>query len=159
MDENEGDRHCGAERRRRTFDTTEHPTVVLDTNVLVAELAFPEETLACVALAEAGAVEVAVSPSLCRAFAAVLADDRLPLPADRRAEPVERVVSFARVVEPAVEIDAVADPDDDAVLECAVAAAADCVVSDDYHLRDCDRVAGVAVRTREAFLGCFDDLP
>ncbi|WP_162224144.1 putative toxin-antitoxin system toxin component, PIN family [Halorussus salinus] len=128
------------------------PTVVFDTNVLVAELAFPEESPDCVALAEDGAVEAALSPSLCREFAAVLADDRLPHPADRRAETVERVVAFAHVVEPAVEIDAAADPDDDAVLECAVAAAADGVVSDDHHLRDCDGVAGVAVRTREAFL-------
>ena len=135
------------------------PTVVFDTNVLVAELAFPEEPVACVALADSGAVEVALSPSLLREFAAVLADDHLPLPADRRAETVERVVAFARVVEPAVEIDAAADPDDDAVLECAVAAAADCVVSDDYHLRDCDGVAGVTVRTREAFLDSDLDLP
>jgi predicted nucleic acid-binding protein len=55
------------------------------------------------------------------------------------------------VVEPAVQIDAAADPDDDAVLECAVAAAAD-LVSDDSHLRDRDGFAGVAVHTREGFL-------
>ncbi|UPV99311.1 putative toxin-antitoxin system toxin component, PIN family [Halorussus gelatinilyticus] len=134
------------------------PTVVFDTNVLVGELAFPDEPLACVALAESGDVEVAVSPALLREFAAVLAYDHLPLPSGRRAETVERVLDVARVVEPAVEIDAAADPDDD-VLECAVAACADCVVSDDSHLRDCDGVAGVAVRTREAFLGRFGDPP
>ncbi|UPV73279.1 putative toxin-antitoxin system toxin component, PIN family [Halorussus limi] len=136
------------------------PTVVFDTNVLVAELAFPDEPLACVALADAGEVEVAVSPALLAEFAAVLAYDHLPvsdLPPARRAERVERVLEFGRVVEPAVEIDAAADPDDDAVLECAVAAAADLVVSDDYHLRDRDGFAGVAVRTREAFLARYGE--
>ncbi|WP_170977199.1 putative toxin-antitoxin system toxin component, PIN family [Halorussus salinisoli] len=130
-------------------------TVVFDNNVLVAELAFPDEPLACVALAESGAVEVAVSPALLREFAAVLRYDHLPLAAlapERRAEAVERVVGFARVVEPAVRIDAADDPDDDAVLECAVAAAADAVVSDDYHLRNLDGIAGVDVLSRKTFL-------
>ena len=61
------------------------PTVVFDTNVLVAELAFPEEPPVCVAVAEAGAVEVAVSPALLREFAGVLDYDHLALSAERRA--------------------------------------------------------------------------
>ena len=136
------------------------PTVVFDTNVLVAELAFPEEPAVCVGLAEAGVVEAAVTPALLREFAAVLAYDHLPLAAlapERRAEAVERVVGFARPVEPAVEIDVAPDDDDDAVLECAVAAAADLVVSDDYHLREVDGFAGVTVLPREAFLDRYAD--
>jgi putative PIN family toxin of toxin-antitoxin system len=139
----------------RGFVAVNRPTVVFDTRVLVAELAFPDEPLACVALADSDAVEVAISPALLREFAAVLGYDRLPLAGDSpacRTDAVERVLDVARVVEPAVQIDAAADPDDDAVLECAVAAAADLVVSDDSHLRDRDGFAGVAVHTREGFL-------
>jgi predicted nucleic acid-binding protein len=84
------------------------PTVVFDTDVLVAELAFPDESPVCVAVAEAGAVEVAVSPALLREFAAVL--------------------------------------------ECALSAEADGVISDDAHLRDLDGIAGVDVLTRDGFL-------
>ena len=130
-------------------------TVVFDTNVLVAELAFPDEPPRCVSLAESSAVEAAVSPALLREFAAVLDYDHLPLAthaAERRTRAVERVANFSRVVEPAVSFDAAIDPDDDAVLECAVAVAADAVVSDDHHLRELDGVAGVEVLTREAFL-------
>jgi putative PIN family toxin of toxin-antitoxin system len=136
------------------------PTVVFDTNVLVAELAFPDEPLACVALAESGRVEAAVSPPLVREFAAVLAYDHLPLatgPPERRWRAVERVLGFARVVDPAVGVDAAADPDDDAVVECALAVAADAVVSDDSDLRDLDGLAGVAVVGREAFLDRYAD--
>ncbi|NEU57597.1 putative toxin-antitoxin system toxin component, PIN family [Halorussus sp. MSC15.2] len=137
------------------------PTVVFDTNVLVAELAFPEEPPLCVALAESGVAEVAVSPELLREFAAVLGYDHLPLAGrapERRQRAVERVVAVARVVEPAVPIYAAEDAADDAVLECAVAAAADAVVSDDYHLRALDGLVGVAVLTREAFLDRYTDL-
>jgi putative PIN family toxin of toxin-antitoxin system len=133
------------------------PTVVFDTNVLVAELAFPEEPPVCVAVAEAGAVEVAVSPALLREFAGVLDYDHLPLSAERRAGAVERVVAFARVVEPAVSVDAADDPDDDAVLECALAAGADGVISDDAHLRALDEVVGLDVLTRDEFLDCDAD--
>ncbi|MFC7080859.1 putative toxin-antitoxin system toxin component, PIN family [Halorussus caseinilyticus] len=136
------------------------PTVVFDTNVLVAELAFPEEPPACVSLAESGRVEVAVSPALVREFAAVLRYDHLPISAldpERRAEAIERVVGVARVVEPAVRVRAARDADDDAVLECAVASAADVIVSDDFHLRNLDGIAGVRVLTREAFLDCHAD--
>lgn len=149
-------------------------TVVFDTNVLVAELAFPDEPERCVRLAESGAVEAAVSPAILREFSAVLGYDRLPVVTrtpERRAQAVERVAAFARVVEPAVRIEAASDPDDDAVLECAVAAAADCVISDDAHLlglggggrdgrdgRDGrGRFAGFEVLPREAFLARYAD--
>jgi predicted nucleic acid-binding protein len=128
------------------------PIVVFDTTVLVAELAFPEEPPVCVALAEAGALEVAVSPALLGEFAVVLEYDRLPLPAERRTEAVERVVGFARVVEPAVSVDAAEDSDDDAVLECALAVGAERVVSDDGHLRALDGFGGVEISSRAAFL-------
>jgi putative PIN family toxin of toxin-antitoxin system len=136
------------------------PTVVFDTNVLVAELAFPEEPTRCVSLAESGAVEAAVSPDLLREFAGVLRYDHLPLAArapERRARAVERVAAFACVVERAVEIDAAPDADDAGVLDGAGAAGADRVVSDDYHLRDLDGFAGIEVLTRESFLNSVAD--
>ena len=136
------------------------PTVVFDTNVLVAELAFPDEPERCVSLAESGAVEVAVSPATLREFAAVLRYDRLPLATrepERRARAVERVAAFTRVVEPAVRVAAASDPDDDAVLECALAAAADCVVSDDAHLLELGQFAGIEIVPREAFLARHAD--
>lgn len=144
--------------RNDTSKIVNAPTVVFDTNALVAELAFPEEPLRCVTLAESNVVEAAISPALLREFAAVLDYDHLPLAThapERRSRTVERVAGFARVVEAAVSLDAAADSDDDAVLECAVTVAADAVVSDDYHLRELDGVAGIEVLTRESFLDYY----
>jgi predicted nucleic acid-binding protein len=132
-------------------------TVVFDTNVLVAELAVPDEPLACVSLAESGVVEVASSLALLGESAAVLDDDHLPLSAGRRRGAVERVADFARVVEPALSVDAVADDEDDAVLECALTVRADALVSDDHHLRALDGVAGIEVLPRAAFIDRHSD--
>jgi predicted nucleic acid-binding protein len=141
--------------RERLLPVVTGRTVVFDTNVLVAELAFPDEPLACVSLAESGAVEAAASPALLREFSAVLGRDHLPLPSERRNIAVERAADLARVVEPAVSLDVA----DDAVLECALTVGADSVVSDDYHLRDLDGFAGIEVVTREAFLDRYLDRP
>lgn len=127
-------------------------TVVYDTNVLVAELAFPEERAVCLELVESAVVELVVSDATLREFAAVLRYDHLPLPSERRATAVERVVRAARVVSPAVELAVAADPDDDAILEAALTAGGNCVVSDDAHLRDVSGVCGIDVVPREAFL-------
>jgi putative PIN family toxin of toxin-antitoxin system len=145
--------------RERLLPVVTGRTVVFDTNVLVAELAFPDEPLACVSLAESGAVEAAASPALLREFSAVLGRDHLPLPSERRNIAVERAADLARVVEPAVSLDVADDDDDDAVLECALTVGADSVVSDDYHLRDLDGFAGIEVVTREAFLDRYLDRP
>ncbi|WP_162224515.1 putative toxin-antitoxin system toxin component, PIN family [Halorussus amylolyticus] len=134
-------------------------TVVFDTNVLVAELGFPDEPEACVALAESDAVEAVVSTAILREFAAVLGYDRLALAPRARSTAVERAAAVARLVEPAVSVEAAADPDDDAILECALAAAADAVVTDDAHLLELGAFAGTEMLSREAFLVRFADRP
>ena len=130
-------------------------TIVFDTNVLVAELAFPDEPTACVSLAESATAEAAISPALLREFASVFDYNHFPVSSEEGRTAVERVADFVRVVEPAVMVDAAADDDDDAVLECALAVGADSIVSDDHHLRDLDGFAGIEVVTREAFLDRF----
>ncbi|VVB93966.1 PIN domain protein [uncultured archaeon] len=48
---------------------------------------------------------------------------------------VEAIISFSDVVNPGIEIDAIkADPDDNKILECAVASGASYIVSGDKHL-------------------------
>ncbi len=50
---------------------------------------------------------------------------------------VEAIISFAEIVNPEIKIDAIkADPDDNKILECAVASEVSCIVSGDKHLLD-----------------------
>jgi putative PIN family toxin of toxin-antitoxin system len=48
---------------------------------------------------------------------------------------IEAIISFSDIVNPEIEIDAIkADPDDNKILECAVASGASYIVSGDRHL-------------------------
>jgi len=59
----------------------------------------------------------------------------------------------ASVVDPSFELNAVSDdPDDNRVLECAVAGKADFIVSGDRHLRRIGNYAGIAIVTVRQFL-------
>jgi predicted nucleic acid-binding protein len=57
------------------------------------------------------------------------------------------------VIEPAVGVAVVGDdPDDDMILECAIASAADYIISGDAHLRDLDSFQGIDICSPAAFL-------
>lgn len=65
---------------------------------------------------------------------------------------------FALVVEPQEDVDAIPeDPDDNRVLECAVAGAADCIVSGDVrHLLRLREYQGIHILSPTAFLALLD---
>jgi len=106
--------------------------VVLDTNVLISAFAFPGGAPESVyRLVLAGHAELALSPALLAEFARVLRDK-----IEWEQEAIEtavahlaRVASIVRPTEAVQEIEA--DPDDDRVLEVALAFGADVIVSGD----------------------------
>lgn len=114
----------------------ESPRVVLDTNVLISGLCFggkPAEVLKC---ALSGKLHVFTSAALVGEFKGVM---ELKFPT-RRAAILDTLRELSDIWEvvpdealPRVRHVA-ADPADDRVLECAVAARADCIVSGDGHL-------------------------
>ena len=61
--------------------------------------------------------------------------------------------SSALIVAPALSIHAVsADPDDNRVIECAVAGNADCIVSGDRHLKELKIWQGIEIITPREFV-------
>ena len=66
---------------------------------------------------------------------------------------VEAIISFADVVNPEVEIDAIkADPDDNKILECAVTSGASYIVSGDKHLLELTEYGKIKIITPKAAL-------
>jgi len=64
--------------------------------------------------------------------------------------------SSALIVAPALSIHAVsADPDDNRVIECAVAGNADCIVSGDRHLKELKIWQGIEIITPREFVRRF----
>jgi conserved hypothetical protein TIGR00305 len=120
--------------------------VVLDTNVLVSAALSDGKPFEILRLAEQGEIISVTSPAIVTELRDVLKRDRLPFSEDQVDELVTKVLSISRVIEPEVNIEAVADdPDDDKILECAVAGDVDCLVSGDSHLLDLENYRGMSI--------------
>lgn len=108
--------------------------VVADTNVLVSAIQFGGKPRQLLDLAIDGHIDLAVSEAIIEETLRVLRDKFHRAPRDLR-ETDKQLRVIARIVTPAEIVNAVAaDPSDDRVLECAVAAEAEVIVSGDKHL-------------------------
>jgi putative PIN family toxin of toxin-antitoxin system len=65
---------------------------------------------------------------------------------DRIETVIEAILSFSEVVDPKIKLDVIkADPDDNKILECAVACCAKYVVSGDAHLLGLGEYEGIGI--------------
>lgn len=131
--------------------------VVLDTNVIVSSFLSPSGTPARVVDAwRAGRYELLCSDFILGEYAAALSYGRVRrrhgLESDQVLAQIENFRHLAIVVNPA-DIPAVIDRDltDDNIVACAVAGAADYIVSGDRHLLDLRRHAGIRILSPGAF--------
>jgi len=129
---------------------------VLDTNVVVSALISPHGAPAQIYRAwQTGRFAYVTSPPLLDELARALAYPRvrkyLAWSARERAELLEALAYAARLA--AVRLDVVADdPDDNRVLEAAVAGRADFIVTGDRHLLDMGSHAEVEIVTPARFV-------
>ena len=107
------------------------PTVyaVLDTNVFVSALLNPKGTPGKICRAiQSGACTVVLSPALRRELREILESAELRLPKDAVEECLLLLELGAKRVEPAVHVHICRDPEDDMLLEAAIAAFPEVVV-------------------------------
>jgi len=126
--------------------------VVADTNTLVSGLLWHGNPRRVLDAARAGTLQMYTTAALLAELEEVLQRpkfaQRLSLAGVTSHTLVLGYAALARLVEPA-EITSVilADPDDDAVLACAVAARAEIIVSGDSHLLDLKDYGGIPIVT------------
>ncbi len=126
--------------------------VVADTNIVVSGLLWRGNPRLVLEAARIGGIDLYTSVVLLEELEDVLARERFAIrlrAAGVRAH--ELVVGYgvlAKLVEPA-EIEPVvhADPDDDAVIACAVSSRSEIVVSGDTHLLDLKRYKNISIVT------------
>ena len=104
---------------------------VFDTNVLLSAIGWKGNPFRCLELARAGTVEVVTCPEILDELTEKL-ESRLAQPSDVITETLSDLLSVLRVVSITGELKEIAaDPDDDKILECAVAGSATHIVSGD----------------------------
>ena len=109
--------------------------VVFDTNILISAFVFPGGAPEyAYRAAIQGDIELVTSPVLLAKFARVLSEKFRwdPRMVEEAVSQVARIGTVARPVEEVAVVEA--DPDDDRVIEAAISAGADIIVSGDRHL-------------------------
>lgn len=127
--------------------------VVLDTNVLISAFVFPGGSPEAVyRLVLSGEVTLVTSRPLLAEFARVLTEKFVWDPT-LAEEAVAQLVRLAVIVEPTERLTVVqGDPDDDRVLEAALAGHADAMVSGDRHLLKLGMWRGIPIQDPRTFL-------
>ena len=127
--------------------------IVCDTNVLVSGLLFggpPREVLSLVAR---GVVENCISPEILREVADVLQRPKFARVAAKTQGAIELFQRVFTLVTPSARVNAVPeDPDDNAILEAAVAAQAAHVITGDRHLLKLVSWRGIDIVSPAAFV-------
>jgi putative PIN family toxin of toxin-antitoxin system len=129
------------------------PRVVLDTNVLISAFLFGGAPRQIVELIIAGVIDCSLSPAILDEVRGVLQRPKFGLSPRQAMSIVDELGGLCDVVNPSASIRRViADPDDDRVLECAIEARADAVVSGDTHLLACGTYKDILILNPSDFL-------
>lgn len=125
----------------------------VDTNVLVSGTLFGGVPGTIISAAVDRRFTLALSPAILNEYEEVLSRSKFGLAIDAVEVLVRDMESRAFVVHPTKMHKVVADdPDDDAVIDCAVEANADIIVSGDGHLTELKQIEGIPVVTPAKFI-------
>ncbi len=126
---------------------------VFDTNVLLSAVGWKGNPYRCLELARAGTIEVVTCQEIINELVEKL-ESRLAQSSDAVTETLADLLAVLQVVPITGSLKEIeADPDDDKVLECAVVAGANYIVSGDRrHLLPLGRYQGIRIVSPAEFL-------
>lgn len=127
------------------------PRVVADTNVYVSIYQFGGAITEIVELAQAGVIDLFISPPIMEELGGVLGA-KFGWPGARIREMRYNLLLFTQLVIPQETLRVTSDPDDNRILECALEAGADVIVSGDRHLLKLRRFHTIPILSPREFL-------
>jgi putative PIN family toxin of toxin-antitoxin system len=131
--------------------------VVADTNILVSAVQFGGKPKQLLDLARDGQVDLAISEAIIAETLRVL-EDKFDSAPGWLTETDRQLRVFTRLVQPTESFHVIeADPTDDRILECAVAAEAEVIVSGDTHLLSLGSFRGIPIQRVAEFLDGLQD--
>ena len=129
--------------------------IVPDTNILISALVFGGLPLQILNLAIAGQIKLVTSSPLLGELDIKLLG-KFGWTSERTALSRAKLEALCDIAVPTQTLNIVqSDPDDDRVLECALAGDADFIVTGDHHLLDLTNFRTVRIITARAFLNHF----
>jgi len=135
------------------MNTEKKTKAVLDTNVLISSALSNGKPAEILKLAEDGEFLSVTSPGIVEELRDVLTRDRLPFTEEQVDELVSKILSISQVINPQIELEVIEDdPDDDKILEAAIAGNADCIVSGDSHLLQLEKHREIPIHNPNNFL-------
>lgn len=125
--------------------------VVADTNVYVSIFQFGGRMSEILDLAVAGSVELCISEPILEELRGVLTR-KFQWPAERAQVAADRLRRFCRFITPRHSLRVATDPDDDRILECALEARAEVIISGDRDLLVLDAFENISIMSPGRFL-------
>ncbi len=126
--------------------------VVADSNVYISAIVFGGKPMMLLEMAEEGEVDLFVSEPILREAFRILRDKFQRTTEQLEADRVH-LATITRSVSPTETLNVVSlDPDDDRILECAVAAGATTIVTGDKHLLGLGSFRGIKIQRPAEFL-------
>jgi putative PIN family toxin of toxin-antitoxin system len=128
------------------------PRIVADTNIYISALNFAGTADEVLALGRAGLIEIYISRAILDEIDGVLAR-KFRWSATRVREARGAIGDFTILVHPHDAVSVVSEDEaDNRILECALAAGADAIVTGDHHLLELRRFGSVRITTPREFL-------
>lgn len=118
--------------------------ILLDTNVLISAYGFGGRSLALLTAVIDGGHELVISPALLAELARTLYTV-LGMDDEHVRLAIDQLIRISDIVEPAATLSACRDLADDRVLECAVAGAAELIVTGDQDLLELGAYEGARI--------------
>jgi len=131
--------------------------IVLDTNILISGTFWTGKPYKILEKAEKENITLCSSPELIAEYYEKISSDEIIEKSQEKNliinSIMQKVISNFMIVQPKEKIGAIkTDPDDNIVLEWAVEAKADYIISQDYHLLDLKEFRGIKILSAEDFL-------
>jgi len=127
--------------------------VVVDTNVIVSAFGWHGIPEQIIKLIITGKIQNFITMEMLTEVARVVSYPKLKFPESLQAEIIETVFYFSQIVEPEEKVNIIKDdPKDNKVLECAITAEVDFIITGDHHLLNLNNFKGVKILTPKSFL-------
>jgi putative PIN family toxin of toxin-antitoxin system len=127
--------------------------VTCDTNIYISGLNLRGNPRRVLDMAEEGLIHLCVSDDILNEIEEVLRRPKFGWPEKEIERALKGISRFTQHVKPKYRIDVVkADPDDNRIMECALAGKSEYLVTGDNHLLDIGQFRGVKIMTPAQFV-------